>query len=343
VDRVFDSFTQAGSDIARKFGGTGLGLTISKQLATLMNGDIVVTSELGEGTTFSVLLPLEEAAVQEVTKKPEVINAAIIKKLEHVNILLVEDNEFNRMVAEDTIKEAIPTAKITMAFNGQEAVEKVSTNDYDIVLMDIQMPVMDGVEATKAIRNLPPSKNGVNIIAMTANVLQEDIQRYLEAGMNAHIAKPFQKEELLAKMSNMVENSARTVKTEQIADVEKSLSELPETITDMEFLQKFTGNNSEKMNKYISMFLENAPKLLETVDRSLAEKNYPAVKIAAHSLKPQLSYMGVKEEVSNIFLIEQTAGETAHIERLQLLVTNLHKVCAKAFEELKASKVMKLS
>lgn len=346
VDKIFESFTQAGTDVTRKFGGTGLGLTISKQLATLMNGNIIVKSELNKGTIFSVLLPLEEAVVQEERAAPKIVNDDTLKKLEHIKILLVEDNEFNRMVAEDTLKEAVPTANIDIALNGRQAVEKVSANDYDIVLMDIQMPVMDGVEATKNIRRLDSSRSKTNIIAMTANVLQEDIQRYLEAGMNAHISKPFQKDELLLKMAIMT-NAKPVSSTNEAKDENKAnndqLQPLPDHITDMNFLKQFTGGNPEKMNKYIGMFLENAPGLLNTVEKSLKEQNYPAIKIAAHSLKPQLSYMGVKEDVSNIFLIEQIAGEAAHTERLSVLVRHLGKVCAKAFEELNTFKAIQLS
>ena len=103
----------------------------------------------------------------------------------------------------------------------------------------------------------------------------------------------------------------------------------------MQFLKQLTGNNREKQHKYIGMFLDNAPKLLESIDKALAAKDYPTIKIAAHSLKPQLSYMGVKEEISKIFLIEQSAGEAAHFDTLPLLITNLKHLCSKAFEELK--------
>ncbi|HET9054798.1 MAG TPA: ATP-binding protein, partial [Cyclobacteriaceae bacterium] len=268
VDKIFESFTQAGTDVTRKFGGTGLGLTISKQLTTLMNGHIGVKSELGKGTVFSVLLPLEEAAEQKEKPLPKIVNDDTLKKLEHIKILLVEDNEFNRMVAEDTLKEAVPTAHIDIALNGQQAVEKVSANDYDIVLMDIQMPVMDGVEATKQIRKLDSARSQTGIIAITANVLQEDIQRYLQAGMNAHISKPFQKDELLLKMAKM--SAKPTLPIANASDEEHrkntdSLPPLPEHLTDMVFLKKLTGENPEKMNKYISMFLDNAPKLLHTI------------------------------------------------------------------------------
>jgi len=116
---------------------------------------------------------------------------------------------------------------------------------------------------------------------------------------------------------------------------EPQLPVLPDKVTDMQFLRQLTGGNAEKMQKYIGMFLDNAPKLLDSIDKGLAARDFGTVKIAAHSLKPQLSYMGVKEDVSKIFLIEQSAGSSAHYDAIPPLVTNLNRLCAKAFEELK--------
>jgi CheY-like chemotaxis protein len=235
--------------------------------------------------------------------------------------------------------------------------------------MDIQMPVMDGVAATKVIRDtLPEPARSVKIIAMTANVLQEDVQMYLDAGMDAYVSKPFQVNELLLKMDSVLGDAPirrivapapaqqplarKTVEatqpialqsmpafqtaapTEQIIK-EKVVSQLPEFVTDRNFLKQFTGGNPEKMQKYITMFLENAGKLLASMDQALEAKDYQAIKIAAHSLKPQLSYMGVKEEISHIFLIEQAAGQSAHFDSLAERIITLNRVCKKAFEELK--------
>lgn len=340
VSKIFESFTQAGTDVARKFGGTGLGLTISKQLVELMGGEIGVTSELGKGTTFFAIIPLTQSDVQVVEQKTSAVDEQTMKKLNDVKLLLVEDNEFNRMVAEDTLKELLPGITIDIAINGQEAVDRVQEEHYDIVLMDIQMPVMDGVTATRTIRTTlsAPTKD-VKIIAMTANVLQEDVAQYFNTGMNAYVSKPFQVDELLLKMAAVLEGQkpavqgAATVKNTIVA--EPAMPSLPDKITDMQFLRQFAGGNDEKMAKYVGMFLENGPKLLNTIEQSLQAKDYAAVKIAAHSMKPQLSYMGVKEDVSHIFLIEQTAGESAHYDRLPTLVVNLKRVCEKAFEELR--------
>jgi signal transduction histidine kinase len=209
IDTIFDSFTQAGADITRKFGGTGLGLTISKQLAGLMGGDITLASELGKGTVFTMLIPLEEAHVQEEETQGNAAGSESMNRLNKLKVLLAEDNEFNRMVAEDTLKEIWPDLTLDMAINGQEAVDMLKAERYDLVLMDIQMPVMDGVSATKAIRNeLPEPGRSTKIIAMTANVLQEDVHAYLAAGMNVFVSKPFQVDELINKIDSVVGNSA---------------------------------------------------------------------------------------------------------------------------------------
>jgi signal transduction histidine kinase/DNA-binding response OmpR family regulator/Tfp pilus assembly protein PilF len=339
VGRIFESFTQAGTDIARRFGGTGLGLTISKELVALMQGEISVKSELGKGTVFTVVLPLEESTVQHHSITANTVTEATKLELSKIKVLLVEDNEFNRMVAEDTLNEIIPGITIDVAVNGQEAVDKVQQQHYDLLLMDIQMPIMDGLTATQIIRTkLPKPARDVRIIAMTANVLQEDVQQYLDAGMNAYVSKPFHTEELLLKMSSVLQGKTEKPVQPIVAapeTTETELPPLPDKVTDMLFLRQFTQNNADKMNKYIGMFLENGPRLLTNVGQSLEKKDYPSLKIAAHSLKPQLSYMGVKEEVSHIFLIEQTAGEPAHFERLPKLVENLVRICDKAFEELR--------
>src|SRR5690606_7207289 len=136
------------------------------------------------------------------TKKNTQITEACKTRLNNATILLVEDNEFNLMVAVDTLQEELPNIKIHTAGNGQIAVDMLRNDTYDLILMDIQMPIMNGVEATKYIRNeLPNDKKDISIIAMTANVLQEDVKTYFAAGMNAYISKPFITDELLSKMA----------------------------------------------------------------------------------------------------------------------------------------------
>lgn len=343
VNKIFESFTQAGTDTARKYGGTGLGLTISKQLVELMNGTISVQSKLGEGTTFTVEIPFDMANENDVqtTDQPQ-IDTSTLKDL---RILLTEDNEFNVMVAEETMKELLPDVKITHAANGKEALELLEKGEeFDVILMDIQMPVMNGVETTLRIReHANPKIRNARIIALTANAFQEDIKKYFRIGMNGYITKPFRPDDFLREIANVLGMKQteydKTIQNEQNPTQHKPEDNnqtfvLPDKITNMAFLEKFSNGDPQKVQKYKQMFLSNGPKLMDAIKKSLANNDYEGVKIAAHSLKPQLGYMGVDEEVSNIFLLEQSAGERAHHHILEKLVARLGTVMEQCYREL---------
>ena len=204
LNSIFESFSQASSDTTRKFGGTGLGLTISKQLIELQGGVIYVRSDYGKGTTFSFKMPYEIGSADEIGKKMMSMTDISPDELKGIRILLVEDNQFNQMVAVDTLEELVKGISIEIAENGKKALEKLEANDYDVVLMDIQMPEMDGFETTVHIRkNFPSQKNKIAIIAMTANVTKDEVDKCFEAGMDEYIAKPFVPQDLLNKLGKM--------------------------------------------------------------------------------------------------------------------------------------------
>ena len=199
VNKIFESFTQAGTDLARKYGGTGLGLTISKELVELMEGEIFVKSVLGEGTTFEFCIPfkVQQGVSLEEENAPFELTHKELLCLNNAKILLAEDNVFNKILAEDVLLEMAPNMNIVSAENGVEVLEILKRESVDLILMDIQMPLKNGLEATKEIRS---SNNELPIIAMTANVMQDDITNYISNGMNDHIPKPFDKEDLFKKM-----------------------------------------------------------------------------------------------------------------------------------------------
>ncbi len=205
LEYIFDMFTQETSSTTRKFGGTGLGLAICKRLIELQGGSIHVESEAGKGSVFSFMLQF--GIHEPVPKQDE--NAKLpndaIAQLKNVSILIAEDNEFNQMVAVDSIEHAIESAKIDVAKNGKEAVEMILSKHYDVVLMDIQMPEMDGHEATKVIRkHKDPKINSIPIIAMTASVIKAEVDKCFESGMNEFVGKPFSVDDLLDKISKVI-------------------------------------------------------------------------------------------------------------------------------------------
>lgn len=203
---IYEPFTQEKKGGASKFGGTGLGMPITKKLVEKMGGNITFESESGIGTTFTITIPFKINAEVEQCEDTQELS---LHALDGFHILLVEDNELNMEIAEFSLQNA--GAKITKAWNGQEAVEifqASSIGDFDVILMDVMMPVMNGYEATKNIRSLSrEDAKTIPIIAMTANAFSEDKIKAEEAGMNEHIAKPINMKLLLRIVSKLVNQS----------------------------------------------------------------------------------------------------------------------------------------
>ena len=217
INRIFRPFEQEGADITRKYGGTGLGMAITDQLVKLMNGEIVVKSIPGEGSDFSVFLhlPVEEGPVPaEQIEKENTAEEAEPEEIEVFRgrrILMAEDNEINAMVAREILGQM--GAGIDVAENGQRAVEMFDEkpeNYYDFILMDVQMPVMNGRDAAKAIRRLPRKDAGeILIFALSADAFVEDERRSLESGMNGHYAKPVDFEALQQNVGAILREKER--------------------------------------------------------------------------------------------------------------------------------------
>ncbi len=197
LEHIFESFTQACSSTTRKFGGTGLGLAIIKKILEHQGSEINVKSTVGEGSTFYFTIQLEKGVAQEIALIEEETN---LKSLKGMKVLLVEDNKINQLIANRFL--AKWDISYDVADNGAIALEKVQNNDYDLVLMDLQMPTMDGYTATAKIRNLQDSKyQKLPIIALTASAMLEERNRVYTVGMNDYVTKPFNPSELYSAIN----------------------------------------------------------------------------------------------------------------------------------------------
>ncbi|MFC3649092.1 ATP-binding protein [Planctobacterium marinum] len=181
--KIFERFTQADTSTTRKYGGTGLGMSITVSLVHLMNGEISLDSDEGKGTSVQVTLPLAQTDLQTAGNDE---TPTSIPDLSGVQVLIAEDNEINQAIIESMLEKT--GAALTLAENGRLAVEAFKAQQFHIVLMDIQMPEMDGIEAFRQIQQINPK---VPVVALTANVMADDIQRYQALGFVNHVGKPF--------------------------------------------------------------------------------------------------------------------------------------------------------
>lgn len=180
--RIFKRFVQADNSTTREFGGTCLGTSITVNLIKMMDGSIELESQLGKGTRVQILLPLPKVSLSSIKDQSKSVEPP---NLQNKSILVAEDNKVNQVIIKKML--SATDAKLTFVENGKLAVDAISKSNFDMVLMDIQMPVMDGIESFK---NITKIRKGIPIIALTANVMVEDVNRYLEIGFVEHIGKP---------------------------------------------------------------------------------------------------------------------------------------------------------
>ena len=339
-DILFNAFQQADTSIARKYGGTGLGLAISRTIVELQNGRLNFKSESGKGSEFFFTIPYEVANAEQI-EEIRLKKQSDTSTLCGIKILLAEDNEYNSIVVNDTLENLISDVKIDHAVNGKIAVDLLADNQYDIVLMDVHMPEMDGLEATKYIRNnLNSSKKDIPIIALTASVLAADINKCLEAGMDDSIPKPFKRKELIETLMKYYHSNNSDSDCNEMGRESQSISETvdkdnKETITDLEFLNEFCEGDITRIKKYIKMYLMSVSQNVKKINTALSEKDTKALHIVIHSMKPHFNFMGMKETRSTADKIEELINSGHQMnEDLVNLVNTVLKDCDSSVNEL---------
>ncbi len=324
LGQIFDSFMQADTETSRKFGGTGLGLTISKQLVKLLDGELVASSKEGIGSIFSFRLKYY-ISEDESTQQPAAPDLdSFLEKIRQMRILVVEDNSFNQEVARETLQGKVQ--QITIAANGKEAIDILEKESFDLVLMDIKMPVMDGFQATQHIREKTEAPvNRIPIIAITAHASRTEREKCLSFGMNDYITKPFVPSLLLEKIAG--------ISTGQSTIADKSTAD-PGKLVDIGLVEEIAGGDKDKMKKLIQLFKKQAVEEMAQIRQGIAGNDPEKIKQAAHTLKSKAGYLKIDPLTSLVIQLEEAGNEGKITEQTEALAEDAEAIIEKVNLEL---------
>jgi PAS domain S-box-containing protein len=332
IATIFESFTQASNETTRKYGGTGLGLTIVKQLTELQGGTVSVESKLDEGSTFYITIAYKKYT-SEVPPAPVHHKRLSEELISGARVLLAEDNEMNQMLATKIF--ARWKLHLEIAENGQRALEKLQAEDFDLVLMDIQMPVMDGYEATRQIRNtLPAPKSTIPIIAMTAHAMVGESDKCIALGMDDYISKPFNQQDLYDKIRTVLHKKREFIPHNKIKTGEIIAQPNGKKQIDLSYLKEIAEGNNEFIKKMIRAYLSQTPGMLADMTKSIDEKKWKELRGVAHKMKPSLDFVGLHSIKQTVKDIEKYSNEESHLELLPGMVEEVKNTCTIAMDEL---------
>ncbi|MRT92450.1 ATP-binding protein [Ancylomarina sp. 16SWW S1-10-2] len=329
LERVFEDFSQAESFSARKYGGTGLGLSISRRLARMLGGELNVNSELDKGSEFCLDLPInkgeaivESSVFKSINKVPE--------ELKQKTILVAEDDEYSSLLMQTIFKGW--GLKTSFVNNGLKALDCFKKTTYDIVLTDIHMPEMGGVDLCKNIRT---SLNlDIPIIALTANVRKVDLDKYIKEGMSAYLLKPFEEDTLLKVLCEQLNLKLEASSMEK----ELVVSEPNNFLFDLSEIEKFSGGDKALINKVLTSFVRVAKESLELINNACNDSNYTQVGELAHRMLS--SYRQLKIESASKILIEleklihKEDTEFKNPDKLKKAILELEEISNQVFEQI---------
>ena len=334
LDTVFDSFKQETTHTTRQYGGTGLGLSITKNLIQIMGSKIYLKSTYGEGSKFSFELELKKS--KKKTLSDRVLNSSA-SPLRDIKVLVVDDNTLNREIFFDLLNNYKNNVEVEMADDGKMALLKIKQSNYDIILMDIQMPIMDGYEATRQIRRLKGSKASTPVIAMTAHVLDGVAEKCNQAGMNDYISKPIN----LAILHQIIKkhiNKKQSSDSSALEDLTKEDIIFDTTHVHLDKLLQIVNNDYSKLEKYISIFFNNVPSDLESLKEAVNSQKWEELGKIAHKIKGSVGYMGISSIKKDLQTLEKVSKEVGDLEGIVDIVNGVADVLELAMKELKEIK-----
>ncbi|MES2590717.1 MAG: response regulator [Bacteroidota bacterium] len=328
---IFDKFQQA-AGANPIYGGTGLGLAISKQLVEHQGGGIAVKSESNVGSTFSFTLSFDKTDQEAKSVQDNKITYALPDpSTKTIKILVAEDVLANQFLIKTLLgKYGFET---DIAGNGRIAIEKVKKHKYDIVLMDLQMPERNGFEVTDYIRNV--QKSNVPVIALTADVTTVDVDKCREAGMNDYLSKPIDDKLLYNMIAKYTSQFVENESSEKKKYVKEQNNE-KQKLTNSEYLLGLANGNTEALIEIVNAYLEETPQLVNKMKQSIQNSDWDGIRIAAHSLIPCFSLMGIDSKYEAMSrTIEEYAHQKHNMKDIQKLTAEIDLVCKKACEEIK--------
>ena len=334
-DKIFDAFDQGSIDTASQFGGTGLGLNIVKELVDKLNGTIDVESKPGEGSKFSITLDLEKVENEDSyldESKFEVQSR--INSLKGKTILVADDHEINFSIAKEFISDW--GCDVLYAEDGEKAIQVLIENEVDLILMDMQMPNVNGIEATEMIRLLDDSNSKVPIIAMTAAALPEERERCLSSGMNDYISKPYNPSLLYDLISKHL--SAPLKSTNPGNENRDGFTDTGFNY-DLTYLKDLSGNSAKFIYDMINSFISDMPEFLELMSFNANRKEFDKLAAVAHKSKSLAIYLGCKELRQILIEIEEQALTVKDQEKIQRILTDAHTLTDTIIAELKEVKL----
>lgn len=324
LDIIFESFTQADQSTAVRFGGTGLGLTIVKQLVEMQGGRILVNSEVGRGSVFTIVIPY---TIAEKSSSITVAEPKTMLSFPGSKVLVVEDNLINQLVAKRTLENW--QIEVTVANNGLEALHILKMrDDFDLVIMDVQMPEMDGIEATYRIRHdFEEPIRSIAILAMTASVLHDPRGRVISAGMQDYISKPFNPTELNQKLSAFL----------QIGKTASPNSTTEEAwgYIQMDYLESISPGNTQFQLEIIELFEKQSIEFMKQAMLAFVNGNFQVLQKLAHAFKPQGSYVGVNSLSTIVAKLEESALQENNAETIAALLAQIQIILDHTHAEIK--------